>query len=137
MTPETVARLAVARAYRDLSDLARRGLGNISSGAGSRERIEEARRLRVMVNELVDRVVLAEALGGEPWEKITQALRRRDTGTVQAEYEVAVREWQAAPAEAFGGIDGDARELDTWYRAHREDTDPAVENPASGLLRVD
>ncbi|MEU8911811.1 hypothetical protein [Streptomyces nigrescens] len=44
-------------------------------------------------------------------------------------------DWQAAPAEAFNGIGDDAESLDTWYRAHREDTDPAVENPASDLLQ--
>lgn len=135
MTPEILARLAAARAYRDLSDLARQGVGSISSSRGSRERIQEARRLRVMVNELVDLAVLGEALGGASWDEITQALHRHDAGTVQAEYGDAVSDWQAAPAEAFNGIGDDADDLDTWDRAHREATDPAAENPASELLQ--
>lgn len=136
MNPEILARLSAARAHRDLSDLARQGLGDINSGASSRERIEAARRLRVLVNELVDLVVLAEALGGAPWEEITQALHRRDAETVRVEYEDAVSEWRAAPAPAFDGVDDDARDLDAWYQRHREDTDPAGENPATDLLQA-
>ncbi|GGW95359.1 hypothetical protein [Streptomyces noursei] len=137
MTPETLVRLAVVRAYRDLSDLARYGVGNINSSAGARERIEEARRLRVLANELVDLVVLSEALADTSWQVITQALNRRDAETVQCEYAEAITEWRAAPAEAYEGIDGDARDLDTWYRAHRDDSDPVAENPASDLLQAD
>ncbi|MEU1311072.1 hypothetical protein ABZ419_19580 [Streptomyces cinnamoneus] len=134
MTSENLARLAVARAHRDLSDLARQGVGSISSAAGTRERIEAARRLRVMVNELLDLVVLGEALDGEQWEEITSALRRRDVETVRAEYAEAVTQWQAVPATAIQGAEGDARDLDAWYRRHREDADPPVENPVSDLL---
>ncbi|MGG2460110.1 hypothetical protein ACO0M4_09870 [Streptomyces sp. RGM 3693] len=137
MTPETVARLTVVRAYRDLSNLARHGVGNSLSGAGARERIEEARRLRVLANALVDLVVLSEALAGTPWQVITQALNRSDAETVQGEYAEAVTAWQAVPAEAFEGIGGDARDLDTWYRAHRDDSDPVAQNPASDLLQAD
>ncbi|MCX4677593.1 hypothetical protein OG413_20185 [Streptomyces sp. NBC_01433] len=136
MDPETLARLAATRAHRDLSDLARQGVGSISSGPGVGERIEAARRLRVLVNELVDLVVLSEALGGASWEEITRALRRLGAGTVQAEYEEAVREWRAGPAERQVAVD-DARDLDTWYLRHREDTDPPVEKPASELLQRD
>ncbi|MGC5042519.1 hypothetical protein ACLQ16_04280 [Streptomyces albidoflavus] len=137
MTPETLARLAVARAHRDLSDLARQGVGGSSSGAGARERIESARRLRVMVNELVDLVVLGEALGGTSWEEITRALRRMDAATVRAEYEDAVSEWRGTPAgQAQKAID-EARGLDAWYRQHREDADPSAGNPVSDLLYVD
>ncbi|MFG2141816.1 hypothetical protein [Streptomyces sp. NPDC048650] len=134
MNSESLAHVASARAHRDLSDLARQGVGGISSGASTRERIEEARRLRVLANELVDLVVLGEVLCGASWEEITQALHRRDAGTVQAEYEDAVREWEATPAEAFDGLDGDARDLDAWYRQHREDTDPPAEDPVFDLL---
>ncbi|GHF33783.1 hypothetical protein GCM10010218_13620 [Streptomyces mashuensis] len=137
MTSENLARLAAARAHRDLSDLARQGVGVISSGAGACERIEAARRLRVMVNELLYLVVLGEALGGEPWEEITRALCRRDVETVRAEYDEAVAQWEAAPATALHGAKGDAQDLDDWYRRHREDADPPAENPASDLLQTD
>lgn len=112
-------------------------MGNISSGAGSRERIEAARRLRVLVDELVDLVVLGEALSGTSWEDITQALHRRDAATVQAEYEDAVNEWRRVPAEGFEGDDSDARTLDAWCQAHREVTDPSAKNPVSDLLQAD
>ncbi|MFE0058645.1 hypothetical protein [Streptomyces sp. NPDC059003] len=135
MASATVARLVAARAHRDLSDLARLGVGTISSEQSCRERIEAARRLRVLANELVDLVVLAEALGGATWQEITKALQRRDAATVQAEYEDDVQEWQSAPAEPFDGID-DAQGLDAWYRVHREDSDPPAENPVSDLLRM-
>ncbi|MYW67118.1 hypothetical protein GTY65_24060 [Streptomyces sp. SID8379] len=135
MTPENLARLASARAHRDLSDLARQGVGAISETATPAERIAAARHLRVMVNELVDLVVLGEALGGASWEEISQALKRRDPGTVEGEYEEAVAEWKAAPASAYEGAEGDARDLDAWYRRHREDFDPAAESPVSDLLR--
>ncbi|MFI1201596.1 hypothetical protein ACH4VR_19455 [Streptomyces sp. NPDC020883] len=137
MIPETLARLAVVRAYRDLSDFARHGVGNSNSGEGARERIEEARRLRVLANELVDLVVLSEVLAGTSWQVIAQALNRRDAEMVQREYAEAVTEWRAVPAEAYEGIDGDARDFDTWYRAHCDDSDPVAENPASDLLQAD
>ncbi|GHG80125.1 hypothetical protein [Streptomyces griseocarneus] len=137
MTSENLARLAAARAHRDLSDLARQGVGSISSAVVARERIEAARRLRVMVNDLLDLVVLGEALGGEPWEEITCALCRRDVGAVRAEYDDAITQWQAVPATALHGVVGDARDLDAWYRRHREDTDPPAENPVSDLLQAD
>ncbi|MEU5425537.1 hypothetical protein AB0H73_08000 [Streptomyces olivoreticuli] len=137
MTSENLARLAAARAHRDLSDLARQGVGGISSAAGACERIEAARRLRVMVNELLDLVVLGEALGGEPWEELTRALHRRDAGTVRAEYDEAVTQWEAVPATELQGAEADARDLDAWYRRHREDADPPAENPVSDLLQTD
>ncbi|WP_370419025.1 hypothetical protein AB8O64_11260 [Streptomyces sp. QH1-20] len=137
MTSENLARLAAARAHRDLSDLARQGVGDISSVTGACERIEAARRLRVMVNELLDLVVLGEALGGEPWEEITRALRRRDAETVRVEYAEAVNQWKAAPATALYGAKGDAEDLDAWYRRHREDADPLAANPVSDLLQTD
>ncbi|MGI5337642.1 hypothetical protein ACQEVS_09725 [Streptomyces sp. CA-181903] len=130
MTPETLARLAAARAHRDLSDLARQGVGGIGCAAGARERIEAARRLRVTVTGLLDLVVL----GGEPWEGIARALCRRDVETVRAEYAEAVPYWQVAPATVLREAAGEARDLDAWYRRHREDIDPPVENPVFDLL---
>lgn len=74
MTPEILARIATARAARDLSDLARLALADTATTASPAERIERARRLRQVANEVVDLVVLAEALGGASWEEIAKAL---------------------------------------------------------------
>ncbi|MFD3514927.1 hypothetical protein [Streptomyces sp. NPDC058657] len=87
-----------------------------------------------MAHEVVDLVVLGEALGGTPWGAITRALHRRETATVQAEYQQGVNEWRAAPAPGCVMVAADAQALDAWYRQHREDTDLATENPVSDLL---
>ena len=131
--PEAHARLEAARAARELSDLARAFVGETGTPLSAAERIRAARRLRALVHGLVDRVVLAEALGGEEWAELAAALGR-DEESVRGEYGPAVGEWQreaVAPAESAAG---DAEALDGWYRRHREDTDPSADQPVSGLL---
>ncbi|AKN68777.1 hypothetical protein QR97_02240 [Streptomyces sp. PBH53] len=135
--PESLARLTAARGHRDLSDLARQNVGVIGSPTTVQERIAAVRRLRILVEQIVDLVVLEAALSGASWEEITQALNRRDAETVQGEYEDAVADWRAAPASAYADVQDDARALDEWYRRHRDDGDPATENPVSHLLQAD
>ncbi|MDH6628673.1 hypothetical protein M2271_006506 [Streptomyces sp. LBL] len=89
MTPEILARIAAARAARDLSDLARQEVGTTAETTSPTERIERARRMRTMLNAYVDLVVLAEALAGADWREIAEALGRRDPGTVAEEFAVA------------------------------------------------
>ncbi|MFF9901214.1 hypothetical protein [Streptomyces longispororuber] len=131
MRPEILARIATARAARDLSDLARQAVATAAQPATTAERIEQARRLRNLAGDIVDLVVLTEALEGTSWEEITKALKRRDPGTVEDEYADEVAQWQALPehdmAQAAAG-------LDAWYARHREDHDPAADNPLKGLL---
>ncbi|MFI7299238.1 hypothetical protein ACWCY6_17420 [Streptomyces sp. 900105755] len=133
MRPEILARIAAARAARDLSDLARQAVGATAEPVSSTERIRRARELRQMVNEYVDRVVLGEALAGADWQEISKALNRRDPKTVEGEYADAVAEWSAHEDEADSEDEG-AEDLDAWYARHREDHDPDLEKPVADLL---
>ncbi|MFF7838756.1 hypothetical protein ACFZC6_08070 [Streptomyces ossamyceticus] len=135
MTPEILARITAARAARDLSDLARQAVGTTAESISATERIERARRLRQMANEYVDLIVLAEGLAGGDWAEITEALGRRDPGTVEREYADDLAEWDAPVGEteaeeAVAGIEA----LDAWYARHREDHDPDLEKPVADLL---
>lgn len=138
MTPEILARIATARAARDLSDLARQEVAATAEPLSSAERIRKARRLRQMANELVDRVVLAEALAGASWEEIAAALGPkglgRDPGTVEREYAEDVAEWAARSEEEMEAEAEGAGDLDAWYDLHREDHDPATASPVTDLL---
>ncbi|MCG8971731.1 hypothetical protein [Streptomyces sp. CL12-4] len=134
MTPEILARITAARAARDLSDLARQALATTAETTSPTERIHAARRLRQMANELVDVVVLAEALGGASWEEITKALGRREPGTVEREFRDDVAEWSRLPEDRMEAAAAGAEDLDQWYARHREDHDPASPSPVSDLL---
>jgi len=134
MTPEILARITAARAARDLSDLARQAVGTIAETTSATERITNARRLRQMVNEYVDRVVLAEVLAGADWAEVAQALSRRDPGTVEEEYAEAVAEWSALTEDEANETAAGVEDLDDWYARHREDHDPDLEKPVAALL---
>lgn len=134
MTPEILARIATARAARDLSDLARQAVATTAETTSPTERIRKARELRQMANELLDLVVLAEAFGGASWDEITEALSRRDPGTVEREFADDVAEWGGkSEAELERGAAG-YEALDEWYARHREDQDPEVSTPVADLL---
>lgn len=135
MTPEILARITAARAARDLSDLARQAVGATAETISPGERIQNARRLRKMANDIVDLVVLAEALAYADWREITAAVSpRMDPGAVEEEYADAVAEWAATTeAEADAAAAG-FEDLDAWYARHREDHDPHVEKPVADLL---
>ncbi|MEU1592758.1 hypothetical protein ABZ468_07830 [Streptomyces sp. NPDC005708] len=133
MTPEILARITAARAARDLSDLARQAVGTTAAPMSPAERIQAARYIRQMANELVNYVVLAEVLAGAEWADITQALNRRDPRTVEGEYADAVAAWRALQEEEMTVVAEGTQDLDDWYARHREDHDPAVENPVSDL----
>ncbi|RZU28185.1 hypothetical protein EV284_6351 [Streptomyces sp. BK022] len=135
MTPEILARVSAARTVRDLSDLARQTLGAIAEDSTPAERIDQARRLRLLAVEYVDRIVLAEALGGTGWEDLAAALGRRDPDTVEADYADDVAEWSAA-TDAGSVLDG-YEALDAWYDRHREDHDPQTSTPVRNLLAGD
>jgi hypothetical protein len=134
MTPEILARITAARAARDLSDLARQAVGTTAESTSPAERIERARRLRLMANQVVDLIVLAEALGGADWPEITQALGRRDADTVGEEFADAVAEWSGLTEEAADAAAAGVEDLDAWYARHREDHDPDLEKPVADLL---
>ncbi|MEU1275393.1 hypothetical protein [Streptomyces sp. NPDC005799] len=134
MTPETLARIATARAARDLSDLARLLLADTATTISTTERIEKARRLRHVANEVVDLVVLAEALGGASWEEITQALGRRESGTVEREFAEAVTAWGSKSEQELERAAEGHSALDEWYARHREDLEPELATPVANLL---
>ncbi|MFB6630049.1 hypothetical protein ACFCWY_09145 [Streptomyces sp. NPDC056362] len=134
MTPEILARIATARAQRDLSDLARQLLASTSETLSPAERITNARRLRQMAVQIVDLVVVGEALSGASWEEIGSALRPHDPGSVREEYEDAVEQWAALPEEELEHQAAGFEALDDWYARHREDQDPELRTPVSDLL---
>ncbi|MER6109254.1 hypothetical protein [Streptomyces hirsutus] len=134
MTPEILARITAARAARDLSDLARQAVGTTAETTSTAERIETARRLRHMANQIVDLVVLAEALAGAEWSEITEALGRIEPGTVKAEYADAVAEWSSLTEAEATESAADIEDMDAWYARHREDHDPDLEKPVANLL---
>lgn len=134
MTPEILARIATARAARDLSDLARQALATTAETTSPTERIQEARRLRQMANQIADLVTLAEALGGASWEEITAALGRRDPGTVEREFAEDLGEWRAMTEEQMAAAAEGFEDLDAWYDRHREDQDPELSSPVADLL---
>lgn len=134
MTPEILARIATARALRDLSDLARQEVASTAEPLSTAERIERARRIRQMANQIVDYVVLGEALAGAPWEEIGTALRPQDPTSVRDEYEDAVGEWNALPEDEREGAAAGFEDLDDWYARQREDHDPELRTPVSDLL---
>lgn len=134
MTPEILARIATARAARDLSDLARQFFATTARPSSPTERIRSARELRELVNQLVDLTVLAEAFGGATWEEITTALSRQDPGTVAREFAADIAEWGGQSEEdlQLGAAGHEA--LDEWWARHREDLDPEVSTPVADLL---
>ncbi|MER5222830.1 hypothetical protein [Streptomyces flaveus] len=134
MTPEILARITAARAARDLSDLARQAVGTTAEDISTTERIQNARRLRQMVNEFVDLIVLAESLAGAEWAEITRALGRGDAATVEGEYADAVEEWSAFTETEADEAGAGTEDLDAWYARHREDHDPDLEKPVADLL---
>ncbi|MDV6291246.1 hypothetical protein R2F25_38190 [Streptomyces sp. UP1A-1] len=91
-------------------------------------------RLRQMANNIVDLVVLSEALGGASWEEITQAMNRRDADTVQGEYADSVAAWEAMPEDQMTAAAEGFEDLDRWYARHREDQDPELPTPVADLL---
>ncbi|WP_328491187.1 hypothetical protein [Streptomyces zaomyceticus] len=134
MTPEILARIATARAARDLSDLARLVVASTAQPSSPSERIRDARRLRELANQVVDLVTLAEALGGADWEEIAQALGRRDAATVEQEFGEDVAEWGGKPEADLEAAAEGHEALDEWYARHREDQDPERTTPVSDLL---
>lgn len=134
MAPEILARIATARAARDLSDLARLLLADTATTTSPTERIEKARRLRQVAIEVVDLVVLAEALEGASWEEITEALGRRDPGTVEREFAEDVAEWSSKSEKELERAAEGHSALDEWYGRHREDQDPELSTPVADLL---
>ncbi|MFM9697913.1 hypothetical protein [Streptomyces europaeiscabiei] len=135
MTPEILARITAARAARDLSDLARQAVGTTAEDISLTERIRSARRLRQMANQIVDLLVVAEALGGAEWLEVAEALGREDPGTVEGEYADAVAEWGIPVSEDESDtVTAGIKALDAWYGRHRQDDDPDLENPVADLL---
>ncbi|MFD9394956.1 hypothetical protein ACFWBB_30785 [Streptomyces sp. NPDC060000] len=134
MTPEILARIATARAARDLSDLARQFVATTAQPTNPTERIRKARELRELVNQLVDLTVLAEAFGGAPWEDVTAALGRQDPGTVKREFADDIAEWGGKSEEELERGAAGHEAIDEWYARHREDLDPEASTPVDDLL---
>ncbi|MFE7072543.1 hypothetical protein ACFU96_20930 [Streptomyces sp. NPDC057620] len=129
-----LARIAAARADRDLSDYARQMVGITAVGAPAAECIRAARQMRLLATQIVDLTVLAERLAGASWQEITDALGRQDAAVVEDEYADAITEWQAKSEEQMKREAAGFPELDDWYVRHREDHDPHTSTPVADLL---
>jgi len=155
--PRARARLALAVAARNLSDLARGTVGTSADRhAHDGEAVEDARRLVAAAEEVLNRAVVWEREKGTTWEVIAEALGGRRKQTAQERFAEVVARWKAAllrpwqpatdqdslySALPSGAEDPDqwARRLDEWCRRHREpaDVDRNDPHPVSGGLRVD
>lgn len=140
------ARLALAVASREVADLARGVVGDVSTPMVTGERIRSARRIRLQAGVLVDRAVLAELSDGASWTDVATALGI-DADLARARYEQTWAEWRAGGVDDdpdFGDfgvglrgdldLDGTARTLDQWWRRHAEPWDAADRAPVAAVL---
>jgi hypothetical protein len=131
------ARLIAASHAREAADFARGIVGDTTSGSTAMDRIRAARRLRLMDLQVLQWTVRAEVLLGTPWPEIAAALDR-DEESVRAEFEASTLQWaerNAREPQPIEEVIGEARDLDAWYRKHREDVlDPGTDAPVSGLF---
>jgi hypothetical protein len=156
--PRARARLALAVAARNLSDLARSAVPTTADRPAARdgEAVEEALRLVAAAEEVLNRAVVWEREKGTTWEAIAEALGGRRKQTAQERFAEVVASWKAAllrpwqpatdqdtvySALPTGAEDPDqwARRLDAWCRQHHEPTDVHRDDPhpVSSGLQVD
>ncbi|RSS95057.1 hypothetical protein EF903_05290 [Streptomyces sp. WAC05292] len=131
------ARLIAAGHAREVADFARGIVGGTSSDAPAIERIQEARRLRLLSLQQLNWTVRAEVLQGTPWSVIAAGLGR-DEEAVRAQFEVGTQQWAdrtAQDPEAEQRSLAEAEALDEWYRVQAVDLlDPVATAPVSSLF---
>lgn len=137
LNPDTRARLSLAVAGAELSDLGRGVVADMSTPMRPGERIRKARRARLMSFTVVDRAVLVELAEGADWDTIADALFQ-PVDEVRRRYEPTWEQWLADDLEDTGigdnavGLRGDqdpagtAATIDQWLRRH---TDPWDQDP--------
>ncbi|MFJ3793551.1 hypothetical protein [Kitasatospora sp. NPDC090091] len=141
------AQVAAAVAQRDVSQFAAALVGTTSVDRPARDRIREARHLRLLALEALDRTVIAARLDGMSWEELGEALLL-DPVTAQVRYEAAVARWSAPEGSVRQGpgdpgdpdLTGTAELLDAWYAQAVTALDPQagepVERPVSRILTL-
>ncbi|MFE2723888.1 hypothetical protein [Kitasatospora sp. NPDC059327] len=135
--PAVRAQVAAAVAQRDVSQFAAALVGTTSVQRPARDRIQEARHLRLLALEVLDRTVIAALLDGMSWEELGEALLL-DPATARVRYESAVKRWSAPGGSAQQGpgdpgdpdVAGTAGLLDAWYSDAVSALDPQVGEPA-------
>lgn len=142
------ARIALAVVGRELSDLGRGMVGDVSTPMAPGELIRKARRPRLASLTLVDRAVLAELSQGTSWDVIAAALCK-PVEEARRIYEPTWAAWLAGDFDDdadFGDfgiglrgdldLEGTAQSLDQWYNRHSEPWDsPYVHrDPVSQVL---
>jgi hypothetical protein len=155
--PRARARLALAVAARNLSDLARGAVRTTADRyAHEGEAVEDALRLVAAAEEVLNRAVVWEREKGTTWEVIAEALGGRRKQTAQERFAGVVARWKAAllrpwqPAtdqdSVYSALPSGAEDpaqwasrLDAWCRRHREPTDVDRDDPqpVSGGLKAD
>lgn len=140
-------RLALAVAARELADLARGIVGDVSTPMLRGERIRSARRLRMHTWTLVDRAVLSELADGATWDEVAAALGI-PLEEAQRRYAQTWVQWRAGHTDGdddFGDfgvglrgdldLEGTAEALDQWWRRHAEPWEAAdQQNPVAKVL---
>lgn len=144
------ARLAYAVAGRELADLGRGAVGDVSTPMPPGALIRKARRPRLVSLTLVDRAVLAELSQGTSWEVVADALGL-DLDAAIRRYGPVWDQWSNGDldddAADFGdhglGLRGDldaegtADSLDQWYRRHAEPWEDHAESAPVAQVLVD
>lgn len=143
------ARIALAVAARELADLARGVVGDVSTPMVTGERIRAARRVRMQTWTLLDRAVLAELSDGATWVDVAQALGV-PAEEAERRYAQTWAEWSAGRADDgddFGDfgiglrgdldLEGTAESLDQWWRRHSEPWEASTNATPVGRVLVD
>ncbi|MGA5822224.1 hypothetical protein ACPC54_30695 [Kitasatospora sp. NPDC094028] len=134
--PAARAKVATAVAQREVAQFAAALVGETSTARPAHDRIREARHLRLLALEALDRTVIAARLDGAGWDELGEALLL-DPEVAQVRYEAAAARWAAPAAAAARGpgepgdpdVAGTAELLDAWYAAARPVLDPQIEEP--------
>lgn len=133
-SPFVRSRIALGVLCRDIADLARGILGDLSTPMLPGERIRAARAMRMKLWNLVDLAVLTELADGATWDEVADAMGI-DREEAQRRYAATWVQWQHGVTDLEldlsedighrGDLDlpGTAASLDQWFRRHAEPWD--------------
>ncbi|MEU6721930.1 hypothetical protein ABZ897_61745 [Nonomuraea sp. NPDC046802] len=155
-TEQSLAQLALAATAQDLADFL---IGFVAVWPTSEPRpVEDAARFVRRAQELLDRAVIVEKVGGASWEDIGDTLEITKQ-SAHAKFRQAVEEWEAAVKRpivtdeiyGIGGLeartynrmpagtstpDETAAYLDRWALAHADGRDVGGRPVSGGLARM-
>jgi hypothetical protein len=134
------ALVGAGEAARGLADYCTTLVASIAAGGGDPgDLVTQARWVRVLALEFLDRSVIAERAAGRPWSVIAAKLRQ-PTAAVRARWEPAMRRWQAGESAPWHAeLDGHPVALQhatrgDWQRVHAELVEWLRHRPAVAAL---